>query len=57
MILKERFFQETTQETPEGDFENLVDIESTDIPHPTSLYDFSQLSNSLVNLSSTLVTH
>jgi hypothetical protein len=57
MILEERFFQETRQETPEGDFENLADIELTDIPDPASLYDFSELSHSLVNLSSTLVTH
>jgi hypothetical protein len=64
-IRRKRFFQETTQETPEGDFEktpegdfeNLADIELTDIPDPTGLYDFSELSHSSVNLSSTSVTH
>jgi hypothetical protein len=45
------------QETSEGDFENLGDIESTDIPDLASLYDFSKLFHSSVNLSSTLVTH
>jgi hypothetical protein len=49
--------QETTQETPEGDFKNLADIELTDIPDPAGLYDFSELSHSSVNLSSTSVTH
>jgi len=57
LILEERFFQETMQETSKGDFENLADIELTDIPDPASLYDFSELCHSLVNLSSTLVTH
>jgi hypothetical protein len=56
-IRRKRFFQETTQETPEGDFENLADIELTDIPDPAGLYDFSELSHSSVNLSSTSVTH
>ncbi|CAM6027206.1 unnamed protein product [Sphagnum balticum] len=55
-IRRKRFFQETTQETPVGDFENLADIELTDIPDPAGLYDFSELSHS-VNLSSTSVTH
>ncbi|CAM6027208.1 unnamed protein product [Sphagnum balticum] len=50
-------YQETMQETPEGDFENLADIELTDIPDPAGLYDFSELSHSSVNLSSTSVTH
>jgi hypothetical protein len=56
-IRRKRFFQETTQETPEGDFKNLADIELTDIPDPAGLYDFSELSHSSVNLSSTSVTH
>jgi hypothetical protein len=56
-IRRKRFFQETMQETPEGDFENFADIELTDIPDPAGLYDFSELSHSSVNLSSTSVTH
>jgi len=50
-------YQETTQETPEGDFKNLADSELTDIPDPAGLCDFSELSHSSVNLSSTSVTH
>jgi hypothetical protein len=45
------------QGTPEGDFKNLADIELTDIPDPAGLHDFSELSHSSVNLSSTSVTH
>jgi len=45
------------QESPKGDFENLVDIELTNILDPTGLNDFSELFRSLVNLSSTSVTH
>ncbi|CAN5971679.1 unnamed protein product [Sphagnum jensenii] len=56
-IRRKRFFQETTQETREGDFKNLADIELTDIPDPAGLCHFSELSHSSVNLSSTSVTH